>query len=509
MTMMSRTSSESSFDEHDSNISPSIQPRKSLDQLLAEQEIPKNGRMLEQQDMPSLSSFRADEMSASIRTDCDVSLPSLSSFRVDDLSLSSSYHSTTNHYSDYGSTEGWSSFNSGNGSADTSESGEFASSSSSPAPPKSEREAPQRTDSLPMPKRTTSPTPPLKEVSSGRKKSSIIMLSPSRSRSPSIEANIQPIISIPKRPQRTTSPPRTVSPRQTAERPSNIGGPTLSGKDNTLLAPRVPVRRGDTSPIRKPVERTGSLPLTVLSRPPAARPGLEDSSSSLKGGDSLPRIPRRTSYGDGSEIGAAADSAVAQIENEEKSEEGNASNITVKGEIRNARPSADSNVKLSADSNVKKSADLPVDVKSCADPNVNSSTDPADTAKTDFKKRKSPTSVSSLEDAKQSSTESTVASSSEVETADEKEDTKDPEKRGGLKSLIRNSFRSNGKTLSFRGSFGGMQRTASFGNSFRIVGRTASQLKRMGRSKRDNAYPDSQEKKEMSSPRRSIATKEL
>jgi hypothetical protein len=73
-------------------------------------------------DMPSLSSYRSmDDKSASSRggVDCDMSLPSLSSFRFDEVSMASSHHSrgstttnATNHVSCHSeeSNEGWGSF---------------------------------------------------------------------------------------------------------------------------------------------------------------------------------------------------------------------------------------------------------------------------------------------------------------------------------------------------------------------------------------------------------------
>jgi len=77
-------------------------------------------------DMPSLSSFRSSDdksaASSSLRADLsdNMSLPSLSSFRLDDLSMASSYHSrgsaATNHLSNFSeeSTAGWGSFTSEN-----------------------------------------------------------------------------------------------------------------------------------------------------------------------------------------------------------------------------------------------------------------------------------------------------------------------------------------------------------------------------------------------------------
>ena len=131
--MTSTASSDGSVGEQGSAPITGSRPRKSLDELLNSRRR-KDGDFA---DMPSLSSFRADDMSAITSTsylshasssrggdsragDDNASLPSLSSFRMEDLSTCSSYHSlqTTVQVGDYpGDT--WASFRIGNLSIDT------------------------------------------------------------------------------------------------------------------------------------------------------------------------------------------------------------------------------------------------------------------------------------------------------------------------------------------------------------------------------------------------------
>ena len=131
--MTSISSSDGSVDEQGSAPITESRPRKSLDELLSS----RRGKDGDFADMPSLSSFRADDMSAVTTTsylsyasnskggdsragDDNASLPSLSSFRMEELSTCSSYHSlqTTVQAGDYpGDT--WASFQIGNVSIDT------------------------------------------------------------------------------------------------------------------------------------------------------------------------------------------------------------------------------------------------------------------------------------------------------------------------------------------------------------------------------------------------------
>lgn len=79
-------------------------------------------------DMPSLASYRADEISiaSTLWTDCDQSLPSLSSYRTKDLSISSSLHSRTNMMIENKfSGEGSSSLVSGTNTSNSSDAEDF------------------------------------------------------------------------------------------------------------------------------------------------------------------------------------------------------------------------------------------------------------------------------------------------------------------------------------------------------------------------------------------------
>lgn len=271
-------------------------------------------------DMPSLSSFRADEMSAVTSTsytshskggdsrggDCDDSLPSLSSFRMEDLSTCSSYHSlqtNTNHLSDQ-SVEGWSSFTSGNVSAETdSEDG------------KRRHRLPHHANAPMRPSRSSSGSSlnsgtingsPIDRntqisVSKGviKHNTGIPLKATAKRRTSgqaigSKESNSSPMV----RPTRTSSPTHN-------EHHNNTNLNQTSGSARATETPRQPARNHSphrNSPKRESVERTKSLDLTILQRPPNSKDKtgsvMEGSSSSLRGGDSLPRLPRRTSAGD-------------------------------------------------------------------------------------------------------------------------------------------------------------------------------------------------------------------
>lgn len=277
-------------------------------------------------DMPSLSSFRADDLSAVTSTsytsfasnsrggdsrgggDCDISLPSLSSFRMEDLSTCSSYHSVqtaTNHLSDH-SVEGWGSFTSGNVSAETdSEDGKRRAKvidngemSSAPIKPTRNSSGSDIIERVFQKGRTLPPTRGVLKHDSSLESDT----APTPRITPSSETNTLPM----KRPTRTVSPVRPgndLPPKADPDQSSTLRATTSNA--------RPPPRSSSdtTSPERTPVARTESLQLDGLQqRPQKDRAGgsmtieslrnsstLEGSSSSLRGGDSLPRLPRRTS----------------------------------------------------------------------------------------------------------------------------------------------------------------------------------------------------------------------
>jgi hypothetical protein len=533
MTMMSIASSGSSSDEQEST--RSSKSRKSLESSLSNYERTRD-LPSDLDDMPSLSSFRNDDMTASIRD--DMSLPSLSSFRMDDLSMSSSYHSTTNHTSECGSQEGWSSFNSGNASQDTSESGEFAMSSSSSAAPSTTIERPEpppRTVSLPIPRRTRSPVD-----ESTSESSKLRSKAPLRGKATAVEPAIEGSISFPRRPTRTVSPMSIVQ--------SVISDDAI--KEAVNYAPRPPVRRAASPPIRdespppkagispqrltrlpnkgapisptrsavysieqdvspskraisppersvspapaasvpaptppsRDLERSGSLPFSALTRPTkATRDGssssiiakgsLDGSSSSLKGGDSLPRIPWRRSATES----LIEDAPLTQDNSEED------------GQLRKfeqqQQPSKPDEAKKAACEKNRKSPTSVRSIeesrlynKSAAEKSPPASSDEC-TADTKLTEKDSKNSSlcsqdeSSLREKKEltqktSSTEFTSASNTEEEVgADEQVDGEKKEKKQGRLKKMSNSFKSIGKGSSFR-------------HSFKAIGKTASKLKK-------------------------------
>jgi hypothetical protein len=306
-------------------------PRRSLDELLAMQ----RARQSDLNDMPTLSSFRADDLSAVTSTsytsfasnsrgggsrtgDCDVSLPSLSSFRMEDLSTCSSYHSiqtATNHQSDQ-SAEGWASFTSGNVSAETdSEDGKRPAKVSenggtSGAPIKLSRNASGSSiKGLASHRGRVIPNVrgALKRDSSMDSDSPNSRISSNSGAEHEKETNTLPM----KRPTRTVSPVPTGN-----DRPPRVDSDQSSPMHAITSNARPPARTSsDThSPERTPVPRTESLQLEFLQQRPQkdSKSGsmsmsmdslrnssnTEGSSSSLKGGDSLPRLPRRTTLVD-------------------------------------------------------------------------------------------------------------------------------------------------------------------------------------------------------------------
>jgi hypothetical protein len=103
---MQRTPSDSSLDGDDSTVSS--KSNRNNDRLI-------NGggsrgnvqRVADFSDMPSLATYRGDEISiaSTLWTDCDQSLPSLSSYRTKDLSVSGSHHSKNKKKSSSGVSE--------------------------------------------------------------------------------------------------------------------------------------------------------------------------------------------------------------------------------------------------------------------------------------------------------------------------------------------------------------------------------------------------------------------
>jgi hypothetical protein len=370
---MSRTSSESSLEEQSTvssksskSTSRSSHRKSSLDAMItadrnrignqstAAKDPDRGGDDDDdEEDMPSLSSFRQEDMS--YRTlDDNMSLPSLSSIRIDDLSMSSSYHS--HHMNESGSGEGWGSFTSGGVSGeDGEESSEFSASSSHspksytnppPPPPPGGASGSSRGDvmvgvrvgsTLNMPTRSTSPLP-----LPPRSSSPIAM--PKRSRSPlgaplgggastapaavavscisrtigiqtssgsppratrvTIAATTEPdgSGSLPLKPARSTSPPRRNDTsektyvRDVGSADDDENNSSDSSDQGRKPVPAAAAAPGPVSILKKnPIERSGSFPLPIRSASVIVPEQDNSSSSSLRGVDSLPRLPRRTS----------------------------------------------------------------------------------------------------------------------------------------------------------------------------------------------------------------------
>ncbi len=314
--MTSVTSSDGSLGEQESTSSAdSRRPRRSLDdELLSLQ----RARDADFSDMPSLSSLRTEEMNAVTSTsdtpnskggnpkagDCDASLPSLSSIRIDELSACSSLPTNNHHLSDQ-SVEGCCSITSGNVSGETdSEDG---------------RRRPKSNDHSSAP-----PIRPSRSSSGSSLTNSIIHGSPMQGKSLALlsKAAKKPMeqdISIPKNAttlrrsssQGTSSrdnisfpmvrPTRTTSP-VLSEPHNGVNSNAYTEISHTKGSPRLPARNHSPdgeSPGRASVERTKSLDFSLLQSPQKDKNGsaTEESSSSLHGGDSLPRIPRRTGTG--------------------------------------------------------------------------------------------------------------------------------------------------------------------------------------------------------------------
>lgn len=310
-------------------------------------------------DMPNLASYRPSDdrsVGSSHRTDCDMSLPSLSSFRLEDLSLASSYHSrgsaATNHLSNFSeeSAEGWGSFTSGNVSkSDTdsedcitgvadgeTDSSEFAIRSSIRSLEEelirlSVASASAGTASATAHPTITTTTTEAKSILRNRGETMSSSASASSLRSSEDRAT-----SILKRPgggstkslegqgrdqnqdQDRNSTRKEIEPETVANlvdvNPRHPSPPrktfhhNASEVDDSSNLPLRTVRRAPSNS-RFEIERNDSLPLTDIKRPTRLNNGelpvpgsgssstcrADGSSSSLKGGDSVPRLPRRTS----------------------------------------------------------------------------------------------------------------------------------------------------------------------------------------------------------------------
>lgn len=507
--MMSRSSSDSSLDEQESTVSSKETPRKSLDSHLSQngkmRDVPSvGGDAVDCSDMPSLSSYRLDEMSAScasrsISGDGDMSLPSLSSFRLDDMSMSSSYHSHPPINFSEESAEGWSSFSftSGNVSGETDsdgedDEGEFAT---------RERRG-SRGPSVPV--RSRSPLGGAGKMNSNARK-------PIRNQQVQPTQTIKPM----RRPMKSVSLPMGEPPEE-----SRVSADSTSNLHSA----------GDSSiPDRTPVERTESLSLSSLKQPPKTNDVSGSSSATLKtgtvttegssssllrGGDSLPRLPRRTStiddhskhsHAGSDDISSDGDSNITDgeltgssddditIDSDEEfsvasDDESDSINEPAKPVV-DEKPTLKVPTRLPEDSQ-ETSATVQIEQStSQLEPQGESATDQIEqsTAQTEGSKeeanttdnaeendqvqepagpnrnRKSPTSVRS----------STSATETETEEVDEPEEIskndseKREEKKRGLLRKVSSSFRQLGKTTSFK-------------NSFKMIGRSASKLKSMG-----------------------------
>ena len=519
MTIMSRASSVSSSDEQESTQSSKSSPRKSLGSLLS------NDEQIRDNDMPSLSSFRNDDMS--IRD--EMSLPSLSSFRMDDLSMGSSYHS--NHMSECGSQEGWSSFNSGNVSQDTSESGEFAtSSSSSPArsTTRDRPEPPPRTGSLPMPIRAKSPVN--ERASDGSKLRPKARL---RGKATAVEPAIEGSISFPRRPTRTVSPMPILQSvrsddsikkamndapfpptRHAASPPIRDESPPPKAGVSPQRVSRSPNKGAPISPKRSSVYSTEqaidppkrainppqkSVSLALAASVPAANPPSQDlersgsllfsalstrdgSSSSLRSGDSLPIKPLRRKNSEDfvddvppTQDNSEGDEQPRKDEQQQQPSKPDKAKEASRGKNRKSPNSVRSIEESRLDK--KSVAEKSASEKSTAEKSPPTISDEC-TADTKLTERDSKDSSlcslyeSPLSEKKEFSkqTSSTKLISLEVEVdAYEQVDGEITEKRSGrLKKMMSNSFKSIGKGSGFR-------------QSFKALGKTASKLKQMGR----------------------------
>ena len=476
MTMMSRTSSESSLEEQSTVSSKSSKgtrnSRKSSDSttVSGENRRRRGNRPLNNDDlddMPSLSSFRQEDMS--FRADDNMSLPSLSSIRIDDLSMTSSYHSS-NHLNESGSAEGWGSFTSGGASNEDGESSEFSASSHSPTPPPGRGDIiVQRSGGLNMPTRSTSPV-----TTSPR--GSVPVSMPQRSRSPVSEDSVGVAsdsgdgsgssdragnVLVPARSEPSSCSALPTMPARSSSPPRENGGgaqfddASTSGKGGPVIPVAVKAPP-PTSILKVPLERSGSFPLpsgTQNTIGAGAGPG--GSSSSLKGVDSLPRLPRRTSTMDedktllkeirGSD-GTGGDEADQQIADDEADQQ-----IDV----------GESNQQIQNNNSTVQQPD-PSDVTSVTTASKN------------------PRAIQTPIPTKSSSTEET-ASATEISGSEDENGNHEQKKKGIVKQFVKKAI---GKASSFKGPM-------------KMIGKTASKLKLVG-ARRENG-----EKQTIDSPDRS------
>jgi hypothetical protein len=275
-------------------------------------------------DMPSLASYRSPDTS-SHRADCEMSLPSLSSFRLEDLSLASSFHSrgSTNQQSILSeeSVEGWGSFTSGNVSKSDTDSEDCAVVETDDENDSAIRSSIQSLeDQLIRLSASSSGGGKTEAKSILRNRGETLSASASGSSQRSSEDRV----SILKRPTRASSStksleamrrdegtetkPAVVQHHASPARKTVVRNSSEADDDKSSLQ-LLPARRSP-SPTRLVMERNDSLPLTAIKRPArttgeptislsgsssTCRQSTDGSSSSLRGGDSLPRLPRRTS----------------------------------------------------------------------------------------------------------------------------------------------------------------------------------------------------------------------
>lgn len=314
--MASITVSDGSLGDQGSCSTGGSKPKKSLDELLSSTR--KNSGDFA--DMPRLESFRADDMSAVTSAsftsnsragdsrasvgDDNASLPSLSSFRMEDLSTCSSYHSlqTANQHSDQ-SGDAWASFRSGNVSIDTH----------------AESDDGRRRMKLGLVRVSSAPTKAATRNNSGDSTSGTSLASPPLQSSNGYKQNTaEHLVHHEKESEEDNTARKDhdsvpAIERSTQQTTSSPVDPT----SHSVITPKNPSKRADhTTSIHKEgyrdlerrsgVQRTKSLDLDALqpmrvqknafASMSLSMGGFSDgSSSTLKGGDSLPKIPRRSS----------------------------------------------------------------------------------------------------------------------------------------------------------------------------------------------------------------------
>jgi hypothetical protein len=232
------------------------------------------------------------------------------------------------------------------------------------------------------------------------------------------------------------------------------------------VSPAPTARVPAPNPPSRDLERSGSLPLSALSHP--TRAATDDSSSSLKGGDSLPRIPLRRSITEDyliEDVPPTQDNAEDDEQPRKNEQQPSKPDEAKKAACEKNRKSPTS---------VRSIEESRLDKKPAAEKSPPSSSDEctADTKLTEKDSKDS--SLCSLDESsllekkvlteKNSSTELTAVSNTEVEVeaveADEQvDDEKREKKQGRLKKMMSNSFKSIGKGSSFRHSFKALGKT--------------------------------------------------